>query len=69
MVLLPASRVCHSILMDGFEKYGKLMIKLGKHKTGKSCLYIKRLADVDKEVLEKLITASVDYMEKKYGKS
>ena len=35
------------------------MSKLGKHKTGKSCLYIKQLADVDAKVLEKLIERSV----------
>ena len=40
--------------------------KLGKHKTGKSCLYIKRLEDVDTEVLQQLIEASVAYVRKKY---
>jgi len=42
------------------------MAKLGKYKTGKSCLYIKRLADVDEDVLERLIDDSVEYMRKKY---
>ncbi|HEY0427918.1 MAG TPA: DUF1801 domain-containing protein [Pyrinomonadaceae bacterium] len=36
-----------------------LLSKLGKHKTGKGCLYIKRLSDVDENVLEKLIQGSV----------
>ena len=36
--------------MAGFSKYDGLMRKLGKHKTGKSCLYIKRLSDVDETV-------------------
>ncbi len=40
--------------------------KLGKHKLGKSCLYINRLADVDLGVLEKIIAKSVAYMKKYY---
>lgn len=54
--------------MDGFEKYEKLLNRLGKHKTGKSCLYIKRLSDIDKEVLNRLIEETVSYFAKKYGK-
>ncbi len=42
------------------------MKKLGKHKTGKSCLYIKRLADVDEAVLEELVRSSVEHMREKY---
>lgn len=49
-------------LMPGFEAQAALMAKLGKHKTGKSCLYLKRLADVDQAVLEELITRSVAAM-------
>ncbi len=45
-------------IMSGFSKYEALMSKLGKHKTGKSCLYITRLANVDMEVLEELIRES-----------
>jgi hypothetical protein len=56
-------------IMDGFEKYEKLMSKLGKHKTGKGCLYIKRLDDIDKTVLNELIEKSVMHFEKKYGKN
>ena len=40
------------------------MDRLGKHKTGKSCLYIKRLSDVDEEVLEQLAAASLALREK-----
>jgi hypothetical protein len=47
-------------IMDGFKGYQALLKKLGKHKTGKACLYIKRLEDVDRAVLEQLIEASVD---------
>ncbi len=46
-------------IMDGFKARGALLKKLGKHKTGKSCLYVKRLADVDVDVLCRLIEASV----------
>ena len=49
-------------IMAGFDRYDALMSKLGKHKTGKSCLYIKRLADVDVAVLQELISASVKHM-------
>ena len=45
-------------IMDGFKSYGPLLKKLGKHKTSKSCLYIKRLEDVDVGVLRQLIKAS-----------
>lgn len=43
----------------GRGNYGPLLDKLGKHKAGKGCLYIKRLADVDVAVLEKLLAATV----------
>lgn len=49
-------------IMAGFDQYDDLMKKLGKHKTGKSCLYIKSLADVDKGVLKDLIRQSVAHM-------
>jgi len=45
--------------MAGFRAVAPLMKRLGKHKTGKSCLYIKRLEDVDTKVLERLIEESV----------
>lgn len=53
-------------IMPGFKNFASLMSKLGKYKTGKSCLYIKRLDDVDQKALEKLITESVKYMRKNY---
>jgi uncharacterized protein DUF1801 len=49
-------------IMPGFEKFESLMAKLGKYKTGKSCLYIRKLDDVAVPVLEKLITKSVERM-------
>ena len=53
-------------IMPGFSRFDKLMSKLGKYKTGKSCLYIRRLADVDETVLERLIRESVGYMRGQY---
>ena len=46
-------------LMVGFDKRTELMQKLGKHSTGKSCLYIKRLSDIHVPTLKKLIKASL----------
>jgi hypothetical protein len=51
-------------IMPGFERYPALMSKLGKHSTGKSCLYIKRLSDVDVDVLKELMVESLKVMKK-----
>lgn len=53
-------------ILMGFEGYDELMAKLGKYKTSKTCLYIKKLEDVDVKVLKELITLSVKYMKAKY---
>lgn len=53
-------------IMSGFSGSQALLAKLGKHKTGKSCLYIKRLADVDEKVLRQLIDKSVKFIRGKY---
>ena len=49
-------------IMPGFDRYESLLARLGKHKTGKSCLYLKRLSDVDLVVLKELIEESVKAM-------
>jgi uncharacterized protein DUF1801 len=49
-------------ITPGFEPFADVMKRLGKYKTGKSCLYIKRLADVDLDVLKELVTRSIDKM-------
>jgi hypothetical protein len=49
-------------IMSGFARYGTLMKKLGKYKTGKSCLYIKRLNDIDITVLRELIKLSAEHV-------
>ena len=51
-------------IMAGVPRYANLLAKLGKHKTGKSCLYVKRLADIDMDVLEELVAQSVAQVER-----
>ena len=53
-------------IMDGFAPHSDLMEKLGKYRTGKSCLYIKGLSDVDTDVLEQLISDSVRVMRERH---
>jgi hypothetical protein len=55
-------------IIAGFKPFQPLMKRLGKYKTGSSCLYINRLSDVDEQVLERLISESVKAMRKKYKK-
>ena len=52
-------------IMNGFKKEASLRARLGKHTTGKVCLYIKKLSDVDLQVLEEMIVASVDHEAKR----
>ena len=54
-------------IMPGFERFEDLMDKLGKYTTGKSCLYIKKLEDIDIKILKELVTESYNYMTAKYG--
>lgn len=49
-------------LMNGFEKYQNLLKNLGKHKMGKSCLYINKLRDVDGQILRELLIKSVKHL-------
>lgn len=53
-------------IISGFSRYPEMMSKLGKYKTGKSCLYIKTLDDIDMKILKKMIAESVKYMKKRY---
>jgi hypothetical protein len=53
-------------IMAGFDRYAELLERLGKFKTGKSCLYVKTFADVDEAVLTELIAASVEHMKRTY---
>jgi hypothetical protein len=53
-------------LFDGYEDKKEQLARLGKHRTGRACLYIKKLADLDEAVLEEMIQDSVAYMDAKY---
>jgi hypothetical protein len=53
-------------IMSGFTRYNELLKKLGKYKTGKSCLYIKKLEDIDIRILKELVTQSVDHLSKSH---
>jgi hypothetical protein len=61
----PRSRNISLYIMDGCLSYSaneesdEILARLGKHKTGKACLYIKRLADIDETALRELITRAV----------
>lgn len=62
----PRKQALTLYIMPGFEIFDALMKKRGKYKTGKSCLYIKSLAEIDEKILHTLITESVRYMQRKY---
>lgn len=53
-------------IMPGFTEIQELLSSLGKHKTGRSCLYINKLKDIDINILKKIIRLAVDAMQKKY---
>ena len=54
--------------MTGLDRYASLLRRLGKHKTGKGCLYIRNLDDVDIGVLRELVTSSARDLLKPKGK-
>jgi hypothetical protein len=60
----PRKQALTIYILPGFTRYESLMKKLGKYKTGKSCLYINKLEDVDQKVLTELITESVKWTKK-----
>jgi hypothetical protein len=62
----PRARELVLYLIGGFPRHQALMDRLGKYKTGKSCLYVKRLADLDQAALEELIAEALAYMRDKY---
>ncbi len=58
----PRKRNLTLYIMSGFEEYDDLLGKLGKHSTGKSCLYINKLEDINMDVLRELVDQSVQNM-------
>lgn len=65
----PRKQALTIYIMPGFASHKTLLARLGTFKTGKSCLYIKSLEDVDRDVLQELITRSVAQIRKMYGKA
>ena len=53
-------------IMPGYQDFSEELSRLGKHKIGKACLYIKRLSDVDEVVLQEIMQKGLDIMAKKY---
>ena len=62
----PRKRALTVYVLSGFAEHQALLGRLGKHATGKSCLYIRRLADVDLGVLREIIEHSVRYIRANY---
>lgn len=54
-------------IMPGYANFEHILQRLGKHKMGKSCLYINKLADIDEGVLKELIKAGLDDLAKKWA--
>jgi hypothetical protein len=53
--LSPRKQALTLYISEGFDGYGELLGRLGPHRTGKACLYLKRLSDVDEQVLRSLV--------------
>ncbi len=64
--LSPRKQALTIYIMPGFSEFDRLMQRLGKFTTGRSCLYIKKLEDIDTGVLETLIERSVAMMKARY---
>lgn len=58
----PRKRNLTLYIMAGFDQYDGLLARLGKHKTGKACLYINKLEDVDLDVLRELVRQSAAFV-------
>ena len=64
-----AELVLYVLTEDGGERERALLARLGRHRTGKCCLYIRKLADVDETVLEELAADALAHMNEKYPES
>ena len=64
--LSPGKRNLTLYIMPGFDDYQPLLARLGKHRTGKSCLYLNKLQGIDMRALEDLIRQSVADMRRRY---
>ena len=62
----PRKQALTLYIMGGHERHAELFAKLGKHRTGSSCLYINKLADVDLDVLREIVAESVAHMRREH---
>ena len=62
----PRANAITLYLSSAFDNREELLQKFGKHKTGKGCIYIKKLGDVDQEILKVMVTNSFEHAKKKY---
>ena len=60
----PRKQAIALYIMAGFDTYDDLLSKLGKHKTGKSCLYINKLKDIDISILKEIVRQSIEHVRK-----
>ena len=58
----PRKRNLTLYITSGFDRYDELLGKLGKYKTGVSCLYVTKLQDIDLDVLRELVRQSTEHM-------
>ena len=63
----PRKRDLTLYIMSGLDHHDEQLEQLGKHKIGKSCLYVKRLSDIDLDVLRELIRRSVSMLKRRWG--
>lgn len=63
----PRKKALTLYIMPGFDGYDELMGRLGKHTSGKACIYVRRLDDIDLAVLKEVVLASVLHMRAQYG--
>ena len=54
-------------LNSGFDKREELLLEFGKYKTGKACIYIQKLDDIDKDILVRMVKNSIDHTKNKYS--
>lgn len=63
----PRKKALTLYIMPGFDGYDELMGRLGKHTSGKACIYVRRLDDIDLAVLKEVVLASALHMRAQYG--
>jgi hypothetical protein len=63
----PRKQAITLYIMAGFDQYEALMSQLGRYKTGKACLYVKKLEDIDTQTLGELVKRSVEHVANMYS--